>query len=58
MMLASSPWHPKPVLKLRSIFEEGDVKKIRMGNLAIMGANKAHSLEERTEDHGLEACWR
>lgn len=30
-----------PIIGALSIFEEGDVKKIRMGNLACMGANKA-----------------
>lgn len=51
------------VFCLRSIFEEGDVKKIRMGNLAIMGANKANngrSLVDPTaifgEKVGFEDC--
>ena len=33
-----------PVISALSIFEEGDVKKIRMGNLAIMGANKVNGV--------------
>lgn len=33
-----------PVISALSIFEEGDIKKIRMGNLAIMGANKVNGV--------------
>lgn len=33
-----------PVIAALSIFEEGDIKKIRMGNLAIMGANKVNGV--------------
>ncbi|CAE7685051.1 glpV [Symbiodinium pilosum] len=33
-----------PLIQALSIFEEGDVKKIRMGNLAIMGANKVNGV--------------
>eukprot|EP00403_Amphidinium_massartii_P038293 CAMPEP_0178433666 /NCGR_PEP_ID=MMETSP0689_2-20121128/33026_1 /TAXON_ID=160604 /ORGANISM="Amphidinium massartii, Strain CS-259" /LENGTH=957 /DNA_ID=CAMNT_0020055707 /DNA_START=20 /DNA_END=2893 /DNA_ORIENTATION=+ len=33
-----------PMVWNLSIFEEGDVKKIRMGNLAIMGANKVNGV--------------
>jgi starch phosphorylase len=33
-----------PVIAALSIFEEGDVKKIRMGNLAIMGASKVNGV--------------
>jgi len=33
-----------PVIQKLSIFEEGEVKKIRMGNLAIMGSNKVNGV--------------
>jgi len=33
-----------PMIQALSIFEEGDVKKIRMGNLAIMGSNKVNGV--------------
>merc|ERR1719454_398688 len=33
-----------PMIRNLSIFEEGEVKKIRMGNLAIMGANKVNGV--------------
>jgi len=33
-----------PIIAALSIFEEGDVKKIRMGNLAIMGSNKVNGV--------------
>jgi len=33
-----------PMVSALSLFEEGDVKKIRMGNLAIMGSNKVNGV--------------
>merc|ERR1719454_1360139 len=33
-----------PIVPALSIFEEGEVKKIRMGNLAIMGSNKINGV--------------
>jgi starch phosphorylase len=33
-----------PIIQKLSIFEEGDEKKIRMGNLAIMGSNKVNGV--------------
>ena len=33
-----------PIIAALSIFEEGDVKRIRMGNLAIMGSNKVNGV--------------
>eukprot|EP00931_Biecheleriopsis_adriatica_P084321 TRINITY_DN580_c0_g1_i5.p1 TRINITY_DN580_c0_g1~~TRINITY_DN580_c0_g1_i5.p1 ORF type:complete len:940 (+),score=273.60 TRINITY_DN580_c0_g1_i5:84-2903(+) len=33
-----------PIIQTLSIFEDGDEKKIRMGNLAIMGSNKVNGV--------------
>lgn len=40
-----------PIIAALSIVEEGDVKKIRMGHLAVIGANKVG--ENFTNDGGL-----
>ena len=40
-----------PIIAALSIVEEGDVKKIRMGHLAVIGANKVG--ENLTNDGGL-----
>ncbi|OLP89662.1 Glycogen phosphorylase 1 [Symbiodinium microadriaticum] len=39
VQIIGEPWNGEV-----SIFEEGDVKKIRMGNLAIMGSNKVNGV--------------
>eukprot|EP00438_Fugacium_kawagutii_P031055 Skav216752 [mRNA] locus=scaffold3744:124858:125094:+ [translate_table: standard] len=33
-----------PIIAALSIVEEGDVKKIRMGHLAVIGANKVNGV--------------
>ena len=37
-------WGDGPIIAALSIVEEGDVKKIRMGHLAIIGSNKINGV--------------
>ena len=37
-------WGDGPIIAALSIVEEGDIKKIRMGHLAIIGSNKINGV--------------